>query len=60
MTTNAPKPPRVFVCITCDFKCSNKKDYNRHLSTAKHNKMTNSNINAGGSFTVYALYTYST
>ena len=46
MTTNAPKPPLVFVCITCDFKCSNKKDYNRHLSTAKHNKMTNSNINA--------------
>ena len=47
MTTNPPKPPRVFVCITCDFKCSNKKDYNRHLSTAKHNKMTNSNINTG-------------
>ena len=50
MTTNAPKPPLVFVCITCDFKCSNKKDYNRHLSTAKHNKMTNSNINASIKF----------
>jgi len=47
MTTNPPKTPHVFVCITCDFKCSNKKDYNRHLSTAKHNKMTNSNINTG-------------
>ena len=47
MTTNPQKPPHVFVCITCDFKCSNKKDYNRHLSTAKHNKMTNSNINTG-------------
>jgi hypothetical protein len=45
MTTNTPKPPHVFVCIICDFKCSNKKDYTRHLSTAKHNKMTNSTIN---------------
>ena len=43
MTTNTPKPLHIFVCITCDFKCSNKKDYNRHLSTAKHNKMTNIN-----------------
>ena len=47
MTINPQKTPRVFVCINCDFKCSNKKDYNRHLSTAKHNKMTNSNINTG-------------
>ena len=25
-----------FVCIKCDFKCSKKGDYNRHLQTKKH------------------------
>jgi hypothetical protein len=31
-----------FICIKCDFKCSNKKDYNRHLSTNKHTIVTHS------------------
>ena len=26
-----------FVCIKCDFECSKKGDYNRHLKTKKHN-----------------------
>jgi hypothetical protein len=30
------KTPKSFYCETCNFKCSNKKDYSRHLSTAKH------------------------
>ena len=25
-----------FICKDCDFKCCNKKDYKRHLNTAKH------------------------
>ena len=28
--------PSDFVCKTCEFKCRNKKDYNRHLLTGKH------------------------
>jgi hypothetical protein len=30
------KTPKNFYCETCNFKCSNKKDYSRHLSTSKH------------------------
>ena len=32
----APKNPKMFICERCNFGCSNKKDYTRHLSTAKH------------------------
>ena len=28
----------LFVCEKCDFKCSKKGDYSRHISTAKHKK----------------------
>ena len=30
-----------YICEKCDFKSSNKTDYNRHLLTAKHKKMKN-------------------
>jgi len=39
--TKTPKTPLINICETCDFKCSNKKDYNRHLLTAKHKRITN-------------------
>jgi uncharacterized cysteine cluster protein YcgN (CxxCxxCC family) len=32
-----PKKPLNFSCEKCDFNTSNKKDYNRHLQTKKHN-----------------------
>jgi len=35
-TIKTPKNPKVFNCITCNFECFNKKDYSRHLMTAKH------------------------
>jgi len=35
-TMNAPKNPKTFTCIKCNFECLNKKDYNRHLMTTKH------------------------
>ena len=38
--TKTPKNPCEYICKLCDFKCSNKKDYNRHLLTAKHKLMT--------------------
>ena len=38
-----PKNPLKFKCEICDFTCSNKKDYKRHLSTGKHEILTNTN-----------------
>jgi hypothetical protein len=44
--TNIPnKTPLSYICELCNFSCSNKKDYNRHLLTAKHIKMTNNDKN---------------
>ena len=39
-TDFTPKKPLIFECIKCAFTTSNKKDYSRHLSTAKHKKFT--------------------
>jgi hypothetical protein len=40
-----PKNPKEFYCEECNFICSNKKDYNRHLMTAKHQTRTKLTIN---------------
>jgi len=39
-----PSLPLKYACVKCNFECSNKKDYNRHLVTAKHNRLTNTSI----------------
>ena len=40
MTTNDNefylKKPTFFYCENCDFKCSYKRDYERHINTKKH------------------------
>ena len=36
-----PKNPKILYCENCNFKCINKKDYNRHLNTAKHQILSN-------------------
>ena len=33
------KVAKRFKCEKCNFECSNKYDYNKHLGTAKHNKI---------------------
>jgi hypothetical protein len=33
-----------FFCDNCDFKCLNKSEWNRHISTSKHKKKTDGNI----------------
>ena len=44
MITNfTPKNPTKYECIKCNFITSNKKDYTRHLTTAKHKMVTNDN-----------------
>ena len=39
-----PKKPLIFVCEICDFKSSNKKDFNRHILTDKHKMMVEENF----------------
>ena len=43
-TIITPKNSKFFTCETCDFKCSNKQDYTRHLSTRKHKCKSSGNI----------------
>ena len=33
-----PKNAEKYICECCDFKCSKRSDYNRHLLTAKHKR----------------------
>ena len=37
-----PKNPKKFNCEFCDYNTYNKKDYNKHLQTLKHKKLSNS------------------
>ena len=41
LTDFTPKNADKFYCKQCDFKCSKKSDWSRHLTTAKHKKLTN-------------------
>ena len=46
----APFYAKIFECKSCDFKCSKKSDWNRHLFTAKHlNRINLEQINAKNS-----------
>jgi len=36
----------IFYCKTCEYKCSSKFNYNRHILTAKHKMLTNACKNA--------------
>ena len=38
-----PKTPKRFNCDKCDFTCSKLSDFNRHLSTGKHKRITMDN-----------------
>jgi hypothetical protein len=37
---NLPKNPITYECKICSYITNNKKDYNKHLLTLKHNKLT--------------------
>ena len=43
VTEFVPKNPNVYVCEKCNYKTGNKKDFNKHLLTGKHKKITNDN-----------------
>ena len=37
------KNAKKYNCETCDFKCSKKSDWERHISTRKHENLKNPN-----------------
>ena len=39
-----PKNAKKFICEKCNFVCSKKSDYERHLFTAKHKRIIMDNI----------------
>ena len=39
--TKREKTPSIFVCEKCDFVCSKMSDWNRHITTSKHNTIQN-------------------
>ncbi len=41
LTNFTQKNSKKFNCDFCDFNCSNKNDYNRHILTRKHKMLTN-------------------
>ena len=43
ITQKTPKNAPKYYCEKCDFKCYKLSDYNRHLSTAKHQMITDGN-----------------
>ena len=40
VTQNATKSPPKFTCKNCHYTCKNKFDFNKHLSTTKHQMVT--------------------
>ena len=42
VTEKTSKKENNFMCESCDFRCSKKGDYNRHLLTSKHLKLVSS------------------
>ena len=45
-----PKSSKKFICSTCDYITSRESQYSRHLSTAKHQKITNGNNDGSEKF----------
>jgi hypothetical protein len=38
-----PQNPMKYICYTCDYNTSNKKDFSKHMTTVKHNNNVNGN-----------------
>ena len=44
LTNFTQKNSNIYECVICHFKCFNKNDYTRHISTRKHKMLTNVDI----------------
>ena len=45
-TEKIAKIAKEFECKKCEYICSNKYDFNKHLSTGKHTRLQNTNENS--------------
>ena len=53
-TEKGQKGQKLFTCESCDYKCSKKYSWERHLLTLKHQESTNgNNLGAKGQITAY-------
>ena len=43
LTNNSPNSPKKFTCSLCDYGCSKKSDFDKHLSSNKHKSNEESN-----------------
>ncbi len=43
LTKKSPKISKNFYCNKCDYRCSRQSEYNKHVSTAKHKRLTSVN-----------------
>ena len=43
LTKKAPKSTEIYICEDCDFKCSKRCYWDRHIITAKHMRLTDVN-----------------
>jgi hypothetical protein len=41
LTKKSPKISYKYICIDCNYKCNKKSEYDKHLNTAKHKRLTN-------------------
>ena len=58
VTQKPPKTPVSFHCENCNFTSSNKKDFNRHVMTAKHKKVKNGKNGTNEIFDCFCGKTY--
>ena len=50
-TKKSPKFSTFFICEKCDYKCSKKGDFTKHLQTIKHNTTNTTEIQPDNSYT---------
>jgi hypothetical protein len=53
MTNHTSNYINNFECEKCDFKCSKKGDWNRHIMTPKHKLMTNNDKNTSNNIIIF-------
>ena len=40
LTKKVPKNAEKYICENCNFECSKKSNYDKHILTAKHKRLT--------------------
>ena len=53
MTDKVPKTTNIYYCSVCDYNTSRKSQYDRHILTGKHIRMTNNDANVPNSSKLY-------